>query len=265
MRQIRYAALCVALLAASGTLVAGASAEAPEFGRCLKVAPKSLSNYDNTKCVKTASEDAGTEEEKLKKGNYQWFPGVVKSNFTFQVKEGTLVLLESVAGTKITCSGGTGAGKYTGSKTVGAVVVKLTKCEPIAGQCTSSGEPAGTVTTAELSGLLGIWQKGTTRAKDKPGLSLKPTVGEYLAQFVCGSIAVKVRGAVIVPLPGNAMKLSTTLKLAQAKGKQKPEKFVEGPAEVLETSFAGGPFEQTGFALALIQTNEEKVAVNTVV
>jgi hypothetical protein len=60
------------------------------------------------------------------------------------------------------------------------------------------------------------------------------------------------------------MKLSGTVKLAQAKGKQKPDKFVEGSTEILETSFLGGPYEPSGLAIALVQANEEKVEVSTV-
>lgn len=265
MRAGRTVGLGVAaVLALALAATSSASVGAPEFGRCLKQATKSLSNYDNGKCLKTAGEDPGTEAEKLKKGNFQWFPGVVQSNFTLQVKEGTIVLFESVLGTKIACTGGTGGGAYTGTKSVGGIVIKFTKCETGGGQCNSAGEAAGKVTTNELVGTLGIWQTGATPAKDKPGISLTAASGEYLVQFECNGLKGSVRGAVIVPVPANAMKLSTTVKLAEAKGKQKPERFVEGPLEVLELSISGSPFEQVGLGLALIQTNEEKVAVSTV-
>jgi hypothetical protein len=250
------------VLAASAT----AAAEAPEFGRCLKQATKSLSNYDSAKCVKAAGEDAGTEEEKLKKGNYQWFPGVVNAKFTTAIKSGTIAVLEFVGGTKLTCTGETGTGEYDGLKTAGGIILKFTGCEASGGKCNSAGETAGSgrVTTHELSGVLGIWQAGATKAKDKPGLSLKPTTGEVVVQIECGGIGITVRGAVILPLPGNAMKLSLTQKLAQARGKQKPAKFVEGPMEVLETSTLGKEYEQAGLAFSFTQTNEEKVEVSTV-
>jgi hypothetical protein len=243
---------------------ADASASAPEFGRCLKQSTKSLSNYDSAKCVKTAGEDVGTEAEKLSKGNYQWFPGVLKTKFTASVKEGTIATLETVAGTKIICKGGAGGGEYTGLKSVGGIVLRFTGCETAGGQCNSAGELSGKVTTNELSGVLGIWQTGTTKTKDKPGIVFKPTTGETLVEFSCAGLSVKVRGGVILPVPGNAMKLSGTVKLAQAKGKQKPDKFVEGSTEILETSFLGGPYEPSGLAIALIQANEEKVEVSTV-
>jgi hypothetical protein len=250
------------VMAASAT----AAAEAPEFGRCLKQATKSLSNYDNAKCVKTAGEDAGTEAEKLQKGNYQWFPAVVKAKFATAIKPETIVVLESVAGTKLICAGETGAGEYTGLKTAGGIVLKFTGCETSGGKCNSAGEAGGSgrVTTQELSGVLGIWQTGTTMAKDKPGLSLRPATGETVVQIECVGVVLTVRGALILPLAGNAMKLSSTYKLAQAKGRQKPAKFVEGPMEVLEMSALGKEYEQAGLAFAFTLTNEEKVEVSTV-
>ena len=120
MKQIRIVGLpvIVAMILGAG-FVAGASASAPEFGRCLKAATKSLSNFDNAKCVKLASEDSGTEAEKLKKGNFFWTNTIVKPKFTTKIKEGTIATLETVGGTKITCLGETSDGEFVNPKEVG--------------------------------------------------------------------------------------------------------------------------------------------------
>ncbi len=79
MRRIKIMGLClVAVFAVSVAMAGTASAAAPEFGRCLKIAKtteKKLSLYDSAKCTKTAGEDAGTEAEKLKKGELRMVPG----------------------------------------------------------------------------------------------------------------------------------------------------------------------------------------------
>lgn len=248
--------------AISAIAVAAASAERPEFGRCLKVTTKSLSNFDNSKCVKLAGDDAGTEAENLKKGNYEWTGTIVKEHFTTNIKEGTSQLLESIGGTRIICQGETGGGEYTGSKTVGSVVMKFTGCEASGAKCNSAGEGEGDVTTDELSGLLGIWKTGGTTAEDKPAISLRPTVGETVMQFSCSGLAVSIKGAVLGQASGG-MKLHSMLKFVMANGEQKPEGFVEGPMETLECAFGFSP-EQCGLRLALSQTNEERVEINTV-
>src|SRR6266404_8222805 len=102
MRRIRIVGLClVAAFVISAIAVTSASAEAPEYGRCLKVTPKSLSNYDGSKCTKLASEDPGTEAEKLAKGNYKWFPAfggenpLVKTGVPAVLKPETIATLET--------------------------------------------------------------------------------------------------------------------------------------------------------------------------
>jgi hypothetical protein len=147
---------------------------------------------------------------------------------------------------------------------VGNIVLKFTGCETTSGQCNSAGDSAGKVRWNEVDGGLGIWKTGETKVKDKPGISLKPTMGELLAEFVCGVVAVKIRGALMVAVPGNAMKRTTTVKLIATKGKQTPAQFVGGPVEVPECKFAAAPYEQCGLTLTTIQTNEEKIETSTI-
>jgi hypothetical protein len=246
---------------------ASASASAPEFGRCLKQATKSLSNFDSAKCVKLAGEDAGTEAEKLKKGNYQWFSGVVNNKFTMSLKAETVLSLETVGGFLLTCKGGTGSGEYTSPKTVGGLVLALNACEFAGGKCNSPGKGTGQVTTAALEGVLGVAKIGTESPRnDTLAIELHAPVGQNFAEISCGGLPVVVRGSMLHNVAANAMKLTATEKFIQSKGMQKPDHFAGGtPKEhVLETSIGGGPFEQSGLALTSILTNEEKVEASTI-
>jgi hypothetical protein len=73
-----------------------------------------------------------------------------------------------------------------------------------------------------------------------------------------------VTGSVIAPVTRNAMKLTTNLPYTQSAGKQKPESFTGEPKDVFEASFNAGPFEQIGLKLTTVQTNEEKLEINSV-
>ena len=84
-------------------------------------------------------------------------------------------------------------------------------------------------------------------------------------EFSCGSTTVAIRGSVIVPISANKMLLAVKLDASASKGKQNPESFVDEPNDILEESFNGAAFEQTGLTLASTQTNEEEVEVNSVV
>jgi hypothetical protein len=266
MRRIRIVGLCL-IAACVVTVVAAvsASAAAPEFGRCLKQATKSLSNYDSSKCVKLASEDSGTEAEKLKKGNYQWFPGVVKNKFTTAIKSGTIATLETVGGTKITCTGETSSGEYTSTKTVGKMVAKFTGCETNKLKCESAGAGSGNINTAPLGGPIGFETEVSPPSKDHLASELHSESGN-IAEFECAGLKVVVKGSVLHKITANSMKLTATEKFTASKGKQKPEHFAGGvPKEhILETSTNGGPFEQSGQTITSILTNEEKVEANSV-
>jgi hypothetical protein len=261
MRGIRIAGVCLIVVFATGAIAASASAEAPSFGRCLKTKEGGGTKYTSAKCTVVA---AGEKE------NFEWFPAfgeskpLEKAGFTTAIKPATIALLETKSGTKITCTGETGGGAYTGDKTVGGIVLQFTGCESGGCKANSAGKGAGQITWNELDGSLGIWKTGETAAKDKLGISLKPTTGEELVEFACAGLAVKVKGSMILPVPGNAMKLSSTVKFNSSKGKQKPEKFVGGPTEVLECKFGPAPYEQCALTLSTNWANEEKVEASTV-
>jgi hypothetical protein len=257
----------VAVMGIALVACASAAAEPPEFGRCLKQPTKALSNFDSAKCVRLASEDAGTEAEKLKKGNYQWIPGVVKNQFTTKMDSGTIASLESVGGTKITCTGAVGSGEYTGTKEVAKVLVKFSGCENNKGKFESPGAGNGNVNAAPLAGKLGFEMITEDQpAKDHLALELHAEGGGNVAELECGGLKVVVKGSLLHKIGANAMKLAAHERFTASKGKQKPEFFAGGvPGEhILETSTNAMPFEQSSFTMAETLTNEEKVEASTV-
>jgi hypothetical protein len=261
MKRVRVMGLClIAVIAIGAMSAASASAEAPEFGRCLKTKEGGGTKYTTAKCTVVA---AGEKEI------FEWYSAfgsakpLEKAGFTTKLKPETIVTLETKAGSKITCKGEASGGKYTGNKTVGGIVLQFTACETSGGKCNSAGKGAGAITWNELDGLLGVTKTGETQVKDKLGISLRPTTGEELVEFACGGLTVQVRGRIILPVTANAMKLSSTVKFTAAKGIQKPAQFVGGPQEAPECSLAKTPYEPCGLSFAMIQTNEEKVEAST--
>jgi hypothetical protein len=267
MKHLRVMGVCVLSAGAiSSFTAASASATAPELGRCLKGTEHSVSNFDNSKCVKLASEDAVSEAEQLKKGVYKWFPGVVKNKFTTKIKEATIATLETVGGTKITCTGETSTGEFVNTKEVGKMIVKFTGCEFSGVKCNSTGKGTGEIDTHSLGGPIGFETIVSPASKDHLANELHSESGN-IAEFSCAGIPVVVRGSVLHKITANAMKLTATEKFTASKGKQKPEHFAGGVAKehILETSNNGGPFEQSGQTITGILTGEEKVEANSVV
>jgi len=237
----------------------------PEFGRCgaapsEEVGTKTVYHgaFTAASCVKVS----GTHT-----GHYEWESGVLNAHFTIKIKELTKVTLETINGAKVTCTGETGTGEYTSPKTVGGVVLKLTGCELTSGKakCASSGAAAGEILAKPLEGVLGIDTLGTTAASNKIGLQLYPAgkTGPLMV-FSCASTTVSVQGSFIVPVTADKMLLSSTLKAAAAKGKQRPESFVGGAKAILEESVNSAKPEQAGLTLTTILKNEELLEINTV-
>ncbi len=105
---------------------------------------------------------------------------------------------------------------------------------------------------------------GASESKDKLGLDLFASRRSRLRHGIQLWVhTVAVRGSVIVPVKANKMSLSATLKFKASKGRQKPERFVEGAPDVLEASFAGAAYEAIGLTLASTQAGEEGVEANS--
>ncbi len=233
------------------------SGGSPEFGRCIKTTG---GKYEDAGCTTTGSGK-----------NYEWHPAfggsmpLEKTGFSNAIKEGTVAELETVGKNLVTCTGESASGKYTGNKKVGSVVVTFTNCSSFGMSCKSEGAATGTVVTYTLEGVLGVEELGAEASLNKIGEDLFP-VGHSgpIGEFKCGGVQMTIAGSIISPVTANAMKLTATVKSKAVKGKQRPENFVEEPPEVLMTTIESGTPEQAGETLAVTQTNEEKVKINSV-
>ena len=173
--------------------------------------------------------------------------------------------LETVGGTKITCTNESNTGaEYTGLKTVAKIVAFFTGCETSKIPCNSAGKGSGEITTNSLSGLLGTEKLGTTPPiNNKLEVQLKAEAGGALAKFTCSTINVEVIGCVAHPVSSGKMLLTATEKFTASKGEQKPDKFLGGPVDecALESN-SGTGFEEAGQTITAIVTNEEKIEAN---
>jgi hypothetical protein len=230
----------------------------PEYGRCLKTTGGA---YTDAGCTTTGSG-----------GTFEWYSAfgsskpLEKIHFTAAIKEGTTAKLETVNKNGVTCTGESMSGKYTGNRTIGEVFVTFTGCTAFGSPCTSPGSSAGTVATVQLEGVLGIEALGAEPVLNKIGEDLFP-VGRSgpIGEFNCSGVKVVLTGSIISPVGENSMKLTTTITSKQTKGKQSPENFVGETPEPLMTTIEPGSPEQSGEALQTVQSNEEKVEINTVV
>jgi len=262
MKRIRLIGLClVAVFAFTAIGVSSASAEAPEFGRCLKKAVAGGEGYNDSGCKKT----------KVTTGaKFEWTTAIVKNKFSSKIKELTTATLETVGGTKITCTGESGPGEYKNSKEVGKVEPLFTGCSTSGIPCNSVGQGEGIIKTSPLGGVLGVEKLGLKEGKLEPALNklaveLHSEAGN-VAEFSCGGLPVVVKGSVLHAVKTGVMVLTATEKFTASKGEQKPDKFVgEGvDAHILESNTNGGPFEEAGQTITAILTNEEKVEANPV-
>jgi len=186
------------------------------------------------------------------------------------------VVLETVSGNVVECSGVNATGEYSSTKTVSNVDTTFTGCEVPAAEgkgtpCTSPGAKEGEIVTTPLEGELGVIKKEPNPINDTVGIVLFPAPGASVAEFECGPFfetffeKVVVTGSVIHQVTINKMLLSESEKFVQKNGIQKPESFDGGPADVLESSLNGGTPVQSGEGLLTKLTNEEKIEVNSVV
>jgi hypothetical protein len=261
MKRIKIIGLVlVAVFALSALATTWASAAAPEFGKCVA---KAGGKYATAACT---TEVAG-------KTKFEWTPthenaGKKNITFTSAMKAGNVATLETKAGSKVTCTAEkTTGGEYTGLKTVGNVNVQFNGCTSSGLKCNSTNPLGGPeeIKTKTLEGELGVEKKGATKVADKIGLDLKAVGGGNVAEFECGGVKIIVKGSVIHNVKTNKMQATAAEIFKQKAGKQTPEMFEGQPKDILETSIAGGKFEQSGQEIEAEVTNEEQIEVNSVV
>jgi hypothetical protein len=246
----------LAVFALAAVVVSSASAteaRQPVFGRCIA---KAGGKWANSGCSKI---EAGKEK-------FEWKTEVPpKHVFKSKLKEG-IPTLETVGGTKITCTAEHGEGaEITDTTHVGKVVAQFEGCETSKLKCESAGQPEGKIVTAALAGGIGIEKLGETAAKNKIASELHPETGTSDAEFTCAGLPVVVRGSILHKVTSDAMKTVTTEKFVAKAGEQKPEKYQGGVTDehTLESNTNGGPFEEAGQTITAVAEFEEKVEINT--
>jgi len=251
MRVARVTLCCLAAALCLGASAASAAAQAPEFGRCVRLAGGA---YANAGCTATS---AGP-------GKYEWESGPgPHAGFTETSAHFTWLLETNEEGL---CTEHA-TGEYTGPKTVGHVDVVLTGCT----QTNSTGS-CGTIVLAPLKGEIGVYETG------KLGLKLSGEAGEMLAEFDCGTGGVNPYiwrgGSVIVPLKADKMlsaeKLKYKLHVRNRRPEQVPASFLgEAPAPLEEAGneMVGGEKLFLPMAWRAIGqlVNEEALEANSVV
>ncbi len=216
------------------------------------------------KAIRAISAPSAGEGTKAK---YEWVPGAGKTKFE---TKGGIGILSSVNGQKVECKTESSTGEFFegNNKEAGNMTIKFNECVSLGQACTSPGAKAGELVTNDVEALVG-WEN---KAKKKTDIELHPaksvTSGLFI-EFECSGLVVKVRGKVLVPIKNDAMKTSEVLKYKASKGKQKPEKWEESSEKViLEASFKGGPFEQSGQEITSTLkelAGEEALELNAVV
>jgi hypothetical protein len=226
----------------------------PALGRCVP-ASGDTGEYKNKSCT---SEAHG-------KGAYKWISGPgEKKKFADHF---SAIKLETVGKATITCSGGSGAGEYTGAKTL-SVSVTLTGCKrPSSGAaCQSVGAGAGEIQTSSLDGELGFITAGK-----KPSVGVDLEHEPQLASFECassqlgGKELVSLEGSVIAPVKQIEKAVTElTLTYTAAAGKQSPEQLEGDPKDTLTSTVLAGTEkadEQTGLTATTTATSEEQLEI----
>jgi hypothetical protein len=261
MRRIGVVGLCLVAVFASGAVAsATASAEAPEFGQCLKIAKgteKELSLYDSVKCIKHASEDAGTEAEKLKKANYEWVPGAKEGENSITRAGGVATILTN-KGESITCESEEATGHYIvgGNNKEEELNITFKHCGSGGFTCTTEGRAAGELVLKPLIGIVGFEKEpreGDSTRKTLLQLHAATTGGHFIDFKCTAALTFEWRGngpkeGVLVPIQNDSMGFEETLKYTQSKGIQKPVKWFPPLAEYGETQFLEENYQGTGWA-----------------
>jgi|GEM_PF-2493313 hypothetical protein len=240
MKRIRIIGLClVAVFAMSAIATSVASAAKPEWASCTKLGT-STGKYKDKACT-TLKEKKGVPSAT---GKYEYQPAVFpkceklaastgkykdKACTTLKEKKGVPVAtgkyekvstftatlppgkLSNKTLPAVECTAGTGEGTMKASKEAEKVNLKFTGCTSASGAvvCTTAGEPAGTIKTADLNGKL-IYVPGK-----KVGILLAPEApAVYFASFACpGAGEIRAGGKVIGEVKGDINSTSTTFEM----------------------------------------------------
>src|SRR5580704_12695968 len=197
------------------------------------------------------------------------FPAVKKQ----VTSEGGEAVLETVAGTKVTCKAATNNGTIpaNGANAVREATVTFTGCEAAGFKCKTAGAGPGEVQTNLLKGQLGYL---SAVESGKVGVDLVPETAELLAEISCagGFAKARLRGDLIGEItPLNVASKGFSLVFKQSAGKQEwaaiflEEPFESGKykeaASVPEVSVDGFPFKEAGLESTDKVATEENVTI----
>jgi hypothetical protein len=269
MKRTRIMGLCLVAVCAIFALTASSALafeNVPHYGKC--EVGNTSSKYSSPSCTKLAKPGAGKDE---------WVPIETAIPFKSAKEKATgNAVLESVGGTKITCTGQVEkTGEYGPGNEVKNIIGEFSGCEALGFKCSSEGKEAGLINTLKLHGEPGIVTKEAKEEKNIDGNDLRGELGVNLAEFSCGGAPVVVKGGVVVKAQADSTGGTTgeyTNKMANKievefnaeKGKQIPEEWTPNGAGVsnskhekivehLESSLSGGPYEQSGQTLVTVQ------------
>jgi hypothetical protein len=262
MKRLTTIGLClIGLLTTSAVAAASASAEAPEYGRCVKgVAHEG--GFASATCIATDKEDND--------GAYEWLPGV-GAKPGFSTSSSTGVTFETVPGAKITCKSESSVGEFIGTKEMRIPTIRFNGCQSAGCAARTTGAGPEEIVTRELTGHLRFAVGG--KAKRLVVNELVPTSGDLFMEFDVCTFKLEYRpeatGGLLVPVMADKMLTTSSSKYTMTKGEQKPSEYedLEGNrvSAALEVNFVGGPFEETGWNLTDTQSNEQAIEVNGVV
>jgi hypothetical protein len=201
-RCTSFAVACLAATIGVAALAAGASAAAPEFGRCVA---RAGGRYANSGCTQVS---AGV-------GKFEWEPGPgPKNGFTDVLKPGTRATLKTEGGGVVTCTGETGGGEIANAKELAGAAFKFTGCESLAAPCESAGATQGEIITNTLSGVIeGVAANGKV-------VERLQSPGGILAEFECSGAVVQLRGSTVHTLKTNKRLRKATETYTQKKGEE---------------------------------------------
>jgi hypothetical protein len=257
MKRMRIMGLClVAAFAAGAVASTSALAAGPHYGTCVKKGVAGGAGFSDAGCTKPVASAA----------KYEWVKGGANGvTYTTAIKPATKATLETKKKEKVICSGETSTGTIL-NETETETTPTFTGCETLKKPCSTAGEPEGTIAVKALQGELGLEKKGTTEITNKIASNLyrQGNRNGEIVEFECVGFVIKVEGTVLFPVTTNKMLTTATVKFAASGGKQKPEKFEGGPAEILQSKFGGGLFEQSGQTITTIQKNAKAIEVSSV-
>lgn len=243
------------------------TSNAPELGRC-RVAGKHHASVKGRASARAAVvtgkwADRGCTEESSE-GKYEWEAGPGKPSFKLKSTKGS-VTVQTVEGASVGCKKLNGTGEYSGARSLKALTMNLIGCSVGKTKCKSAAAShEGEIQLAALKGEYGVIEKGASASESELGVDISPASGTVLAEFECGGTAHVWRGSVIAPVRANRMEKTVTINFAGAKGLQKVERFEGSPLDVIESSIAGGAYEQAALSASLALRGKAEIEINSV-